>query len=198
MEPYHEASPGRPSMRASDQERDETVQRLQVAFAEGRLTDGEFDERMRGALSARTHGELAELLVDLPAATAPTAPAASRSAAPAHLPKPGRYAVAYKNTLRQAGRWRVPGTYRALVYKGGGVIDLRAAELTEALTTILAVAYKSDLQLLVPPGVRVEASGFGVTHDGDWTGDLAADAPVVHIRGYAYKGRVDVRTMPRR
>ena len=56
MEPYREARPS--GMRASDQERDATVQRLQVAFAEGRLADEEFDERMRTALAARTHGDL--------------------------------------------------------------------------------------------------------------------------------------------
>ncbi|MCO6007669.1 DUF1707 domain-containing protein [Actinoallomurus purpureus] len=192
MEPYHEAAP---SLRASDQERDETVQRLQLAFAEGRLTDGEFDERMRGALAARTHADLAGLLVDLPTATAPVVP---RSAASGNLPKPGRYTVAIKNSVRQAGRWRVPGKYRALVYKGKGVIDLRAAELTEPVTAILAVAYKSDIQILVPPGVRVETNGFGVTRDDDWTGDLPADAPVVHIRAVAYKGRVEARTTPER
>ena len=56
MEPYRDETPQAPSMRASDQERDVTVQRLQVAFAEGRLADQEFDERMRAALAARTHG----------------------------------------------------------------------------------------------------------------------------------------------
>jgi Domain of unknown function (DUF1707) len=193
MEPYHETAQGRPSMRASDQERDETVQRLQLAFAEGRLTDVEFDERMRAALAARTHADLAELLADLPTATAPVVP---RPAGPVTLPRPGRYAVAFKNSIRQAGRWRVPGRFRALVYKGSGVIDLRAAELTEPVTAILAVAYKSDIQVIVPPGVRVEANGFGVTRDEDWADDLAADAPVVHIRAFAYKGRVETRGMP--
>jgi hypothetical protein len=31
------------------------VQRIQQAFAEGRLDDAEFDERMRAALTARTN-----------------------------------------------------------------------------------------------------------------------------------------------
>jgi hypothetical protein len=183
-------------MRASDQERDATVQRLQVAFAEGRLADAEFDERMRAALSARTHGDLDELLTDLPAATAPVVP---RPAPPAAgLPRPGRYALAYKNSVRHAGRWRVPGRFRALVYKGTGVFDLRAAELTDAVTTIVAVAYKSDIEIIVPPGVRVEVSGVGVTRHEEWDGEPAADAPIVHIRAYAYKGLVETRTMPRR
>jgi Domain of unknown function (DUF1707) len=195
MEPYREGSSRSPSMRASDQERDATVQRLQVAFAEGRLTDGEFDERMRSALAARTHGDLDTLLTDLPAATAPVAP---RAAGPVSGPKPGKWAVAYKRGIRHAGRWRVPGTFRTLVYKGSGELDLRAAELTEPVTTIVAVAYKSDIEIIVPPGVRVEVNGLGVTRDEDWAGELAADAPVVHIRAIAYKGLVETRTKPRR
>jgi Domain of unknown function (DUF1707) len=192
MEPYREATPRPSHLRASDQERDATVQRLQVAFAEGRLNDGEFDERMRAALAARTHADLDELLTDLPPAPRPAGPPASGG------PKPGRYAVAYKSSVRHAGRWRVPGKFRALVYKGSGVLDLRAAELTEPVTAILAVAYKSDIEIIVPPGVRVEVNGFGVTRDEEWTGELAADAPVVHVRAVAYKGLVETRTMPRR
>lgn len=195
MEPDRRAESTAPSIRASDQERDETVQRLQVAFAEGRLDDGEFDHRMRSALAARTHADLGELVADLPAPTAPIVP---RPSAPATAPKPGRHAVAYKNGIRHAGRWRVPGTFRALVYKGSGVFDLRAAELTEPVTTILAVAYKSDIEIIVPPGLRVEVSGFGATRDEEWTGDLAPDAPIVHVRALAYKGIVETRTMPKR
>lgn len=195
MEPYHEAKPESPGMRASDAERDAVVQRLQVAFAEGRLTDEEFDDRMRAALAARLHTDLDKLLADLPAASAPIVP---RPAAPVSGPRPGRYAIAYKNSVRHTGRWRVPGTFRAIVYKGSGLIDLRAAELTEAITTISVIAYKSNVEIVVPPGIRVEVSGVGTTRADDWAGDLPADAPVVHVRGFAYKGRVDTLTRPSR
>jgi Domain of unknown function (DUF1707) len=87
--------------RASDRERDAVVQRVQDAFAEGRLDDAEFDERSRAALTARTHADLDTLLADLPAA--PSAP----GPAPV-LPGPGRFAVALKSSVRRAGRWRVP------------------------------------------------------------------------------------------
>lgn len=194
MEPYREDRSRTPSMRASDQERDAAVQQLQVAFAEGRLADGEFDERMRAALAARTYADLDELLIDLPAVTAPVVP---RPVVTGPGPEPGRYAVAYKNSVRHTGRWRVPGKFRAIVYKGSGVLDLRAAELTEPVTTILAIAYKSDIEIIVPPGVRVEVNGFGVTRDEDWAGELAADAPILHVRAVAYKGLVETRTKPR-
>ena len=194
MEPYPEPRPQSPSVRASDDERDATVQRLQVAFAEGRLTDVEFDDRMRKALAARTHADLNAMLTDLPAAGGA---AVRRPVGPASGPQPGKYAIAYKNNLRQAGRWRVPETFRAVVYKGSGVIDLRAAELTGPVTTIHAIAYKSDIEVIVPPGVRVEVSGVGTTRDDHWEGELPADAPVIHVRGIAYKGRVETFTVRR-
>lgn len=61
-----------------------------------------------------------------------------------------------KNGVRHAGRWRVPGGFRALI------------------------------------------SGFGATRDEEWTGDLPPDAPVVHVRAFAYKGLVETRTTPKR
>ena len=182
----------RPGTRASDRERDVVVQRVQDAFAEGRLNDTEFDERTRAALTARTHADLEALLADLPAA--PSAP----GPAPA-VPGPGRYAVALKSSVRRAGRWRVPERYTTVVYKGGGWLDLRAAELSGPVTTFLAVAYKSQLTILVPPNVRVEMTGLGVsqdTQDEDPGYRLPADAPVIHIRGIAYKGTVEVATRP--
>ena len=61
---------GGAATRASDRERDAVVQRVQDAFAEGRLDDTEFDERTRAALTARTQADLDVLLADLPAETA--------------------------------------------------------------------------------------------------------------------------------
>ena len=184
------AAPGGPGTRASDRERDAVVQRVQDAFAEGRLDDAEFDERTRTALTARTHAELDALLADLPAA--PAAPAAV-------LPAPGRFAVGLKSSVRRAGRWRVPERYTTVVYKGGGWLDLRAAELSGPVTTFLAVAYKSRVTILVPPNVRIEMTGLGVNqdvHDEDPGYRLPADAPVIHVRGIAYKGTVEVTTRP--
>jgi hypothetical protein len=165
---------------------------VQDAFAEGRLDDAEFDERTRAALTARTHADLDALLADLPAA--PPAP----GPAPA-LPAPGRYSIALKSSVRRAGRWRVPERYTTVVYKGGGWLDLRAAELTGPVTTFLAVAYKSKVTILVPPNVRVEMTGLGVsqdTQDEDPGYRLPADAPVIHVRGVAYKGTVEIATRP--
>ena len=181
-------------VRVSDQERDAVVQRVQAAFAEGRLDDTEFDERMRAALTSRTRGDLDVLLTDLPAETAAPGPAPAAAGR-----GPGRVAIALKSSVRRGGRWRVPEKYTTVVYKGSGWLDLRAAELSGPVTTFVAVAYKSRVTILVPPGLRVEMTGFGVTQGADEEDPgyrLAADAPVIHVRGVAYKGTVEISTRP--
>jgi Domain of unknown function (DUF1707) len=180
---------------ASDPERDAAAERLQVAFAEGRLTDSEFDQRMRSALTARTRAELAGLAADLPE---PARLARPDLAPAAGTRGPGKMAVSFKSSIRRAGRWRVPRRYTAVIYKGSGVLDLRAAELTAPVTTIVAVAYKSQVDILVPPGVRVETGGFGAStgaSDGA-DGPLPPGAPVVQVRGFTYKGTVEAVSHP--
>lgn len=189
--------PGRaaaPPVRAGDRDRDVVVQQLQQAFAEGRLDDEEFDQRTRSALTARLGTELAVLTADLPGSTA-AAPVPAAGGPATGL------AAAYKGAVRRAGRWRVPERFRTVVYKGSGQIDLRAAELTARETTLSVLAYKSRVEVLVPLGVRVELQGPGVTKGWSAAEDLEdrlpAGAPVVHVRGFAYKGAVEVSTKPR-
>src|SRR6202050_5862624 len=55
------------AMRASDADRDAALADLSEHFQAGRLTAEELDERTGQALTARTWGELTELLADLPA-----------------------------------------------------------------------------------------------------------------------------------
>ena len=59
------------SMRASSADRERAVDVLKAGFAEGRLTQDEYNDRMGRAYSARTYGELATLTADLPAGVGP-------------------------------------------------------------------------------------------------------------------------------
>ncbi|WP_131742557.1 DUF1707 SHOCT-like domain-containing protein [Actinomadura roseirufa] len=191
-----EQSPGAgpeaaPALRASDRDRDETLVRLHTAFAEGRLTEAELDERIECALAARTQDDLARVAGDLPSA----APGSAAHATPAPGPV-GRLQFAYKSSVRRSGRWRLPERFTSVVYKGGSLLDLRAAELDGPVTTLRVIAYKSTVEVLVPPGVRVESGGMGVS--ADVQGSPAADAPVVHIQGLAYKGAIEVKDRIRR
>jgi hypothetical protein len=59
------------AMRASDVDRHRVQSRLNDAFAEGRLSQPEWDERATALASAVTHGDLAQLTADLPVPYAP-------------------------------------------------------------------------------------------------------------------------------
>lgn len=56
----------RKDLRASNTEREATVERLQHAVGEGRITLAEFEERAKAAYEATTRGDLDALTADLP------------------------------------------------------------------------------------------------------------------------------------
>ena len=58
--------PVSPSMRAATADRERTVDVLKAAFAEGRLDQDEYNDRMGRAYTARTYGDLVALTGDLP------------------------------------------------------------------------------------------------------------------------------------
>jgi uncharacterized membrane protein len=60
------------SMRAASADRERAVDVLKAGFAEGRLTQDEYNDRMGRAYTARTYGELTALTADLPAGAVPT------------------------------------------------------------------------------------------------------------------------------
>jgi hypothetical protein len=70
-----------PDLRASDADRERVVRSLERHTAAGRLSLDEYADRVERTLQARTHGELATVLGDLPAE--PTdAPSAGPAATP--------------------------------------------------------------------------------------------------------------------
>jgi uncharacterized protein DUF1707 len=73
------------TMRASDRDRQQVVDRLSSALEDGRLTMDEYVGRMEAAYKAATHGDLVPLCADLPAsppAIAGPQPAAGAAAPP--------------------------------------------------------------------------------------------------------------------
>jgi len=81
------AGGGEGKMRAADADRERVVERLNIAYSEGRLSKDEHDGRLENALSARTYADLDQLVTDLPAtrATAVTSVAKTNGLALASL-----------------------------------------------------------------------------------------------------------------
>lgn len=62
------------AMRASNADRDLTIERLREETTQGRLTFNELEERMVSAQSAKTLGDLTRLTQDLPEGELPSGP----------------------------------------------------------------------------------------------------------------------------
>ena len=80
------AARGRGRLRASHADREQAIEALKDAFAQGRLTGDELDSRVGQAFVSQTYAELAALTDDLPAGPAaappPRQPARARNRAP--------------------------------------------------------------------------------------------------------------------
>ncbi|HKT04141.1 MAG TPA: DUF1707 domain-containing protein [Rugosimonospora sp.] len=80
----------REDLRAADADRQFVADRLRDALNEGRLSLGEYDDRLKQAYAAKTYGDLDRLLGDLPTVVGPqqsqVVPAGPRPAPPQQRP----------------------------------------------------------------------------------------------------------------
>jgi hypothetical protein len=66
-------------MLAANADRERTIDVLKTGFAEGRLTQDEYSDRMTRGLGARTYGDLHKLVGDLPDSAVAPQPAHGRA-----------------------------------------------------------------------------------------------------------------------
>ncbi|MEY9931728.1 hypothetical protein ABH926_006377 [Catenulispora sp. GP43] len=141
-------------MKASHADRDQVVDILRDASADGRLTGEELDERVEAALSARTVGELADLTRDLPVPAVEAAPATERDVVVADQ----RF-----GTLQRVGVWRVPRRFEIKMVGGDVRLDFTEAVSEHGeLELYVEVGFGGDLVLITKPGVSVETENLKV------------------------------------
>jgi uncharacterized protein DUF1707 len=133
------------TLRAADADRHQIADQLKAALDEGRLSLGEYDDRVREAYAARTYAELLHLVAD--------------------LPKPG-LSAAEVNARRAAERKRearrLPMALMVLWTIWGAVTAVNImAWFLVALPYGLNVVYPWPIWLLVP-GVALGAVTVGV------------------------------------
>ncbi|HWG13797.1 MAG TPA: DUF1707 domain-containing protein [Streptosporangiaceae bacterium] len=136
-------------LRASHHDRAGAVRRLQEAGAVGRLDPAEVDERTAAALSARTLGDLAVLVSDLPG------PSPLESAA-AEIETDQRDRIESElYHAKRDGHWRVPSELVVRVDSGSVILDFTEAEITSPTLDIEARVRGGTLTLITRPGIDV-------------------------------------------
>jgi hypothetical protein len=178
-----------PTVRASDAEREQTVELLRSHVVEGRLTLEEFAQRLDTVYAARTRPELERVTHDLPE----SAPGTSRRRAK-------RFTGVAFGSVERRGRWRVPRFAGLAVLFGDADIDLRTAEIHGETVTINALLLFGNADFYVPKSVDVDLGGFTVfghrrEHGGDDVGQTP-QTPLLRIRVYSLFGTSDVWRIP--
>jgi hypothetical protein len=164
--------PGGAGLRASHDDRDRAVEVLRVAAGDGRITTEELDERVGAALTARTYGELAALIADLPAAPGalPLVPGSPAGAAPAA--KDLVRIECDTSNVRRDGPWLVPKRLEVRVNLGSVTLDFTEAVISWPSLEINADVQTGSLILVTAPGILVSTDDLALN-----TSTVKVDAP---------------------
>jgi hypothetical protein len=166
-------------LRATHDDRNHVVELLRVAAGDGRLTLDELDERVGAALTARTYGELAALVSDMPAA--PQAPAGAVEVRPKDLVR----IDCHGGSTRRDGPWLVPRRMQVRVTGGSVTLDFTEAVTWWPSLQLDVTVRGGSLRLVTKPGILVS------------TDDLAVHSSSVKVRapwgpGVPVRFRIDV------
>jgi Domain of unknown function (DUF1707) len=186
-------------IRASDAERDATVERLRDAAGEGRLTLEEFSDRMEQASTAKTRAELDQLLTDLPAGHDAGSTGTGSTVAVGGAGAPSWH-VSPIGGLNVSGPWRMGRHLVVISLIGGARLDLSRAELAARDVTLTKVSVIGGVQARIPLGIRVDVSGVSLLGGTDVENapDPGPGARTIHIRAFSVIGGIRVRRGGRR
>ena len=186
-----------PDLRASDDDRERTADQLRQAAAQGRITVDELEERLQSAYAARTQGELAPIVADLPAA-----PERRVSRLPVRRGEGGtRWLVSIMGGHDRTGHWRIAPRLTIINVMGGSDLDLHEAELADDEVVITVFSLMGGGDIRVPEGLNVEVSQFAFMGGNSVKlGPSHPDpgGPVVRIRILSIMGGTDVKRGRRR
>jgi hypothetical protein len=129
------------------------------------------------------------LVADLPADAG-----GSPSAVAAQSAGPAKWHVFPIGGLTVRGPWRMDRHVVVASIIGGADLDLSQAELAAPEVTLTQVSILGGVQIKVPPGVRVDRSGFslvGGTRVGGGP-EPGPGAPTIHIRAFSLLGGVQI------
>ncbi|GAA1389999.1 hypothetical protein GCM10009599_05770 [Luteococcus peritonei] len=185
-------------MRCADSDRELVATLLNTAYAEGRITREEHDERLDATWAARTFAELEQLTADITPATASMpVPAGERRGVvvdPSQQNPQADSLVTVMGTVRREGSWRLRRRTTGLVVMGDAKLDLRGATLEAQECVISLPVLLGDVKITIPDGIAVRDETTTVMGDVKIRGVRPAPpgAPVVVLRGLVLMGDVKV------
>jgi Domain of unknown function (DUF1707)/Cell wall-active antibiotics response 4TMS YvqF len=139
-------APNAPGQRVSDSEREQALERLRDALAEGRIDAADFDDRADRTLQARTAGDLAGVTADLPA-------------------QAGDKVLELRGVLgsvKREGNWLVPSTLRLHRRMGSVELDFTQADIRHPVVRIELDTIGGSIEIRVPEEASVSFDAVAV------------------------------------
>jgi hypothetical protein len=152
------------------------------------LTLEEYAERVVAVEQAATADELDAATLGLPEESAGVSP----------VRRPRWLVVVFGGT-EQRGRWRLSNRLRIVVAFGGATLDLGTAQPEAPESVITVVAFLGGAEIIAPPGVPIQLSGFsllGGKGDKRAGGPPLPGSPLIRVRAFAILGGVTVKDRP--
>ena len=192
--------------------RERVIEQLTTSYSRDYLNEQEFEQRIETATAASNHQELRKLILDLPAAGAPDAPAPRGERGMAANVDRGSYIINDQDAAQESsviaifsgadrkGVWDPPKTLNVVAVFGGSDIDLREARIPSGGMTINVAAFFGGVDVIVPEDLNVVVNGAGIFGAFDGKNRKVSDdprTPTVKISGAAIFGGVDVKVKRR-
>jgi hypothetical protein len=180
-------------------DRERVIETLCAHYAHDNLSTQELELRFDHAWKAGTSAELRALVAGLPALPPGPGPFAPLYAVapPGRPEQEEKRHVAFMATVRKKGTWTPARRNKVLCVMGNTKFDLREALILDGETHFELTVVMGEVELIVPPGLRVECDGFafmGEFDDGHSEGLAPPDAPVIRVTGSVVMGAVRIRT----
>ena len=190
-----ENSPNTPTLAALRHRRELTIARLCEHFARDHLLPEELEELIDRAHQAKSLAALDHLLEGLPELPSEQSHTGTAVVGPVDRDSQA-VVVAMMAGVERKGAWTPSETNYVVAVMGGSLLDFREARLPPGDTNIVVFAVMGGVEIIVPPGLRVESNGIGIMgafeHAGA-AGDTAGGGPVLRISGLAMMGAVEIK-----
>lgn len=193
---------------AVNREKEHAIARLRAHYVRDDIDVEEYERLIDVAWAADSRADLERIFSRLPALPeADRPPELEVGGLPASAPALARrgeqkntgFQLALLGGSDRKGAWVPPKKLHTLALMGGAGLDFREAHFGPGVTEVNVLAFMGGVDIIVPPGVTVETSGFGIMGGFDGHSQTVASddpsAPVLRIRGLAVMGGIDVKMM---
>ena len=178
-----------------EKSRDRVIDILKESYSQGNLNLDDFEKRLSLATASNSLEDLKPLIDDLPPVTVQSSAVGGYPLINTGEVRESSVVVSVLSENTKKGVWYPPRNMTVVAVMGAAKLDFREAYFPPGTTSVSIFCLMGGIDIRVPPGVKVDATGLGIMGAfEDTTGGKAhSGAPTLKIRGLALMGGVEIK-----